>query len=250
MTTESVISRGRPRAVVCLPTYNERDNLEPMVDALGRVLDLERDVVLVIDDSSPDGTGEIADRLARELPWVDVLHRREKQGLGPAYIAGFRVALAADAQLVLEMDCDFSHDPGDVPRLIGAAADADLVLGSRYARGGSVDNWGLGRRIVSRAGCLYAQVVLGVGVRDLTGGFKCFRRETLEAIDLDALSARGYAFQIETTYRVLRAGLRVQEVPIRFTDRRVGESKMTRAIVAEAMWKVPAMRWKALTGRL
>ncbi len=250
MATEPVISRGRPRAVVCLPTYDERENLEPMVEALGQVLDLERDVVLVIDDSSPDGTGEIAEKLAAELEWVDVLHRPEKQGLGPAYIAGFRQAITAGAELVLEMDCDFSHDPGDVPRLIEAASDADLVLGSRYARGGSVDNWGLGRRVVSRAGCLYAQVVLGVRVRDLTGGFKCFRRETLETIDLDALSARGYAFQIETTYRVLRAGLRVREVPIRFTDRRVGESKMTRAIVAEAMWKVPLMRWKALTGRL
>jgi dolichol-phosphate mannosyltransferase len=250
MASASVISRERPRAVVCLPTFNERQNLEPMVEALGRVLDTERDVVLVIDDSSPDRTGELADRLAGELEWVDVLHRPEKQGLGPAYIAGFREAIAVGAGLVLEMDCDFSHDPNDVPRLIGAAADADLVLGSRYARGGSVDNWGLGRRIVSRAGCLYAQVVLGVRIRDLTGGFKCFRRETLEAIDLDALSARGYAFQIETTYRVLRTGLRVREVPIRFTDRRVGESKMTRAIVAEAMWKVPVMRWKAMTGRL
>jgi dolichol-phosphate mannosyltransferase len=148
------------------------------------------------------------------------------------------------------MDCDFSHDPNDVPRLIEAAGEADLVLGSRYARGGSTGNWGLGRRIVSRGGCLYAQVVLGVRVRDLTGGFKCYRRQALEAIDLDALSARGYAFQIETTYRVLRAGLRVREVPITFTDRRVGESKMTRAIVAEAMWRVPVMRWKALTGRL
>jgi dolichol-phosphate mannosyltransferase len=242
--------RAVPRAVVCLPTYNERDNLESMVEALGRVLDVERDVVLVIDDTSPDGTGEIADRLAAERSWVEVLHRPEKQGLGPAYIAGFRQALAAGAELVLEMDCDFSHDPGDVPRLVEAAAEADLVLGSRYAKGGSVGNWGIGRRIVSRGGCLYAQLVLGVRVRDLTGGFKCYRRRALETIDLDALSARGYAFQIETTYRVLRAGLRVKEVPIRFSDRRVGESKMTRSIVAEAMWKVPVMRFKALTGRL
>ena len=242
--------RAVPRAVVCLPTYNERENLEPMIEALERVLDAERDVVLVIDDTSPDGTGEIADRLSQELSWVEVLHRPEKQGLGPAYIAGFRKALADTAELVLEMDCDFSHDPADVPRLLEAAGDADLVLGSRYAKGGSVDNWGIGRRIVSRGGCLYAQLVLGVRVRDLTGGFKCYRRAALEAIDLDALSARGYAFQIETTYRVLRAGLRVQEVPIRFADRRVGESKMTRAIVAEAMWRVPVMRWKALTGRL
>jgi dolichol-phosphate mannosyltransferase len=250
VTSDSVISRAHPRAVVCLPTYNERENLEPMVEALGRVLDTARDLVLVIDDSSPDGTGEIADRLARQLPWVDVLHRAEKQGLGPAYIDGFRQAIAAGAELVLEMDCDFSHDPNDVPRLVEAAGEADLVLGSRYAAGGSVDNWGLGRRIVSRGGCLYAQLVLGVRVRDLTGGFKCYRRAALEAIDLAELSARGYAFQIETTYRVLRAGLRVKEVPIAFTDRRVGESKMTRAIVAEAMWKVPVMRWKALTGRL
>jgi dolichol-phosphate mannosyltransferase len=221
-----------------------------MVRALGGVLDATRDRVLVVDDSSPDGTGELADELARALPWVEVLHRPVKEGLGPAYIAGFRHALAAGAELVLEMDCDFSHDPNDVPRLIQAAADADLVLGSRYARGGGTANWGLGRRIVSRGGCLYAQVVLGVGVRDLTGGFKCFRRFVLETIDLDALSARGYAFQIETTYRVIRAGLRVKEVPIRFVDRRVGESKMRRSIVAEAMWKVPQLRWRALTRRL
>jgi dolichol-phosphate mannosyltransferase len=238
------------RAVVCLPTYNERENIEPMVRTLGNVLDTSQDGVLVIDDSSPDGTGEIADHLAAELPWVDVLHRPVKEGLGPAYVAGFRRALAERAELVLEMDCDFSHDPSDVPRLIAAAQDADLVLGSRYAPGGGTENWGLGRQIVSRGGCLYAQVLLGVRVRDLTGGFKCFRRTALEAIDLDALSARGYGFQIETTYRVLRAGLRVVEIPIRFIDRRVGESKMTRAIVAEAMWKVPALRWRALTGRL
>jgi dolichol-phosphate mannosyltransferase len=239
-----------PRAVVCLPTYNERENLEQMVGELGEVLDTTRDRVLVIDDGSPDGTGEIADRLAGELGWVGVLHRTEKQGIGPAYIAGFREALADGAELVLEMDCDFSHDPADVPRLVEAAADADLVLGSRYAPGGGTENWGLPRRIVSRGGCLYAQVLLGVQVRDLTGGFKCFRRETLEAIDLDALSAHGYAFQIETTYRVLRAGLRVKEIPIRFVERRAGASKMTGAIVAEAMWKVPLLRLRALTGRL
>jgi dolichol-phosphate mannosyltransferase len=239
-----------PRAFVCLPTYNERENLEPMVRALGVVLDTARDRVLVIDDSSPDGTGELADGLARELEWVEVLHRPVKLGLGPAYVAGFRHALASHAELVLEMDCDFSHDPTDVPRLIDAAGGADLVLGSRYARGGGTENWGLGRRLVSRGGCLYAQAVLGVRVRDLTGGFKCFRREALEAIDLDALSARGYGFQIETTYRVLRAGLRVTEVPIRFTDRRVGESKMTGAIVAEAMWMVPVLRLRALARRL
>ena len=239
-----------PRAVVCLPTYNERDNLEPMLRALGEVLDTSRDRVLVIDDSSPDGTGEHADRLAAELEWVDVLHRAEKEGLGPAYVAGFRRALADGAELVLEMDCDFSHDPKDVSRLIAAATEADLVLGSRYVEGGGTGNWGLGRRIVSKGGSLYARVILGVRVRDLTGGFKCFRREVLETIDIGALSARGYAFQIETTYRVIRAGFRVVEVPIQFVDRRVGESKMTRAIVAEAMWKVPQLRVRALTGRL
>jgi dolichol-phosphate mannosyltransferase len=239
-----------PRAVVCLPTYNEVENLEPMIRALGVVLDTARDGVLVVDDSSPDGTGEVADRLAAELPWVSVLHRDRKEGIGPAYVAGFRRALAEGAELVLEMDCDFSHDPRDVARLVEAAVDADLVLGSRYARGGGTENWGLIRRLVSRGGCLYAQVLLGVRVKDLTGGFKCFRRSTLETIDLDAVSARGYGFQIETTYRVLRAGLRVREVPIRFVDRRVGESKMTGSIVAEAAWMVPLLRLRALTGRL
>ncbi len=238
------------RAVLCLPTYNERENLEAMIEALGEVLDTAQDRVLVIDDASPDGTGEIADRLAEELPWVSVLHREVKEGIGPAYIAGFRWALDRGAQLVLEMDCDFSHEPTDVPRLIAAAEEADLVLGSRYAPGGGTANWGLFRRVISRGGCLYAQVVLGSRVRDLTGGFKCFRREALEAIDLDALSAHGYAFQIETTYRVSRAGLRIREVPITFVERRAGESKMTGAIVAEAMWRVPLLRLRALTGRL
>ena len=239
-----------PRAVICLPTYNELENLEPMVRALADVLDTSQDRVLVIDDASPDGTGDFADRLAAELPWVSVLHRERKEGLGPAYIAGFRQALADGAELVLELDCDFSHDPADVPRLIAAAGKADLVLGSRYAPGGGTENWGFLRRFVSRGGCLYAQVLLGVRVRDLTGGFKCFGRGTLEAIDLDALSARGYAFQIETTYRVLRAGLQVKEVPIRFVERRVGDSKMTGSIVAEAIWKVPVLRLRALAGRL
>jgi len=239
-----------PRAVLCLPTYNERENLEAMIDALGDVLDTDRDHVLVIDDGSPDGTGEIADRLAAERGWVSVLHRETKEGIGPAYVAGFRRALSEDAELVLEMDCDFSHNPADVPRLIAATDDADLVLGSRYTPGGGTANWGLARRIVSRGGCLYAQVLLGMRVRDLTGGFKCFRRATLEAIDLDALSAHGYAFQIETTYRVHKAGLRIKEVPITFVERRAGASKMTGSIVAEAMWKVPLLRLRALTGKL
>ena len=233
--------RRVPRTTVCLPTYDERENLEPMVRALSGVLGPD-DRVLVIDDSSPDGTGEIADRLAAELDWVDVLHRPRKEGLGRAYLDGFRRALADGAELVLELDCDFSHDPADVPRLLQASEGADLVLGSRYVPGGGTENWGLLRRAISRWGSLYAQVLLGLHVRDLTGGFKCYRREVLETIDLDAIRSRGYAFQIETTYRAVRAGFRVVEIPIRFTDREVGGSKMSRSIVLEAIWKVPALR--------
>jgi dolichol-phosphate mannosyltransferase len=236
---------------VCVPTYDERENLEPLVRALGEVLDVERDRVLVIDDGSPDGTGEIADRLAAELPWVDVLHRGRKEGIGRAYLAGFSRALETDARLVLEMDCDFSHDPRDVPRLIAACEDgADLALGSRWVDGGGTENWGVVRRVISRGGSLYARLVLGVPVRDLTGGFKCFRRTVLETIDRNAIAARGYGFQIEGTYRTLRAGFRVVEVPITFVDRRVGESKMSGAIVLEAMRQVPLLRWKALRGKL
>jgi dolichol-phosphate mannosyltransferase len=234
---------------VCLPTYDERENLEPMVAALLQRLGPD-DRVLVIDDSSPDGTGEIADRLAAGEPRVAVLHRAAKEGLGPAYVAGFRRALADGAELVLEMDCDFSHDPADVTRLIEAAAGADLVLGSRYVDGGRIENWGALRRFVSRGGSLYAQALLAAPVRDLTGGFKCYRRKVLERIDLDAVSARGYAFQIETTYRALRAGFRVVEVPITFADRRVGTSKMSPAIAVEAIWHVPLLRAQALLGRL
>ena len=235
------------RATVCLPTYNERENIEAMVRALG-----EHGVrVLVVDDNSPDGTGRIADDLAAELSYVDVLHRTRKEGLGPAYLAGFRRALGDGAELVLEMDCDFSHNPADVPRLIAAAAEgADLVLGSRYVDGGSIGSWGPVRRLVSAGGSWYARVLLGTHLRDLTGGFKCYRRRVLETIDLDAIRSKGYAFQIETTYRALRAGFRVVEVPIHFVDREVGGSKMSRAIVAEAVWKVPALRLAAFRGRL
>lgn len=239
------------RAVVCLPTYDERENLEPVVRALGDVLDPTRDRVLVIDDGSPDGTGELADRLAEELPWLDVLHRPRKEGIGRAYLAGFACALASDAAFVLEMDCDFSHDPKDVTRLIAACEDgADLALGSRWVDGGGTVNWGLLRRLISRGGSLYARLVLGVPVRDLTGGFKCFRRQVLETIELDAIAARGYGFQIEGTYRALLAGFTVVEIPITFVDRRVGQSKMSGAIVVEAMRQVPVLRWKALRGRL
>jgi dolichol-phosphate mannosyltransferase len=241
-----------PMVWVCLPTYNERDNLDPMLRALGEVL--SRHVlegrVLVIDDASPDGTGELADRLAAELEFVEVLHRPSRQGLGPAYLAGFRHVLAASAELVVQIDCDLSHDPEDVPRLVAATADAGLALGSRYVSGGGIRNWGLVRRAVSRAGCVYARVFLGVPVQDLTGGFKCFRREVLERIDLEHVSSKGYAFQIETTYRAIRAGFQVVEVPIVFSERRAGGSKMSGAIVLEALWKVPLLRLRALTGRL
>jgi dolichol-phosphate mannosyltransferase len=241
-----------PMLVVCLPTYNERENLERMVRALGGVftehgLDGQ---VLVIDDGSPDGTGRIAEELAAELSWVSVLHRPAKEGLGPAYLAGFARALGNSADLILEMDCDFSHDPADVPRLAAATGEADLVLGSRYVPGGGLRNWGLVRRTISRAGCLYAQAVLGLPLRDLTGGFKCYRRDVLETIDLDRIRAKGYAFQIETTYRAIRAGFRVVEVPITFVDREVGGSKMSRSIVLEAVWRVPVLRGRALLGRL
>ena len=233
---------------ICLPTYNELENLEAMVSALGEVLP-EDSRILVIDDNSPDGTGEIADRLAAERGDVEVLHRPRKEGLGPAYLAGFRRALELGADLVLEMDCDFSHDPADVPRLVAAADGADLVLGSRYVPGGGTKNWGALRRVVSRGGSLYAQLLLGLRVRDLTGGFKCYRRAVLETIDLDAIKSKGYAFQIETTYRAIRAGFRVAEVPIVFVDRQVGGSKMSNSIVLEAIWKVPALRLSRLRVR-
>jgi len=236
-----------PVATVCLPTYNERENLEAMLRALAP-LGVR---VLVVDDNSPDGTGEIADRLAGELDFVSVLHRERKEGLGPAYLAGFHRALADGAEYVLEMDCDFSHDPKDVPRLIAACeAGADLALGSRYVEGGGTENWGAGRRLVSFGGSFYARAMLGVGVRDLTGGFKCYRRRVLETIDLDAIHSKGYAFQIEGTYRTLRKGFRVVEVPIRFIDRTAGHSKMSRAIFLEAVVRVPRLRLAALAGRL
>jgi dolichol-phosphate mannosyltransferase len=238
-----------PRVTVCLPTYDERENLERMLHALRELLPADGGV-LVIDDESPDGTGELADRLAGEIPNVSVLHRERKEGLGPAYIAGFRRALADGAELVLEMDCDFSHDPKDVPRLLAAAEEADLVLGSRYVEGGGVRNWGRVRRFISVGGSAYARIMLGSKVRDLTGGFKCYRSAVLEAIALDRISSKGYAFQIETTYRAQRAGFRVTEVPIVFVDREEGHSKMSRAIVLEAVWRVPLLRLQALLGRL
>ena len=239
------------RAVICVPTYNELENLEPLVRTLAGVIDFDRDRVLVIDDNSPDGTGALADRLAAEFSWVSVLHRPSKEGLGAAYLAGFPIALATGAAYVLEMDCDFSHDPVDVPRLIEACdAGADLALGSRWVRGGGTVNWGVTRRLISRGGSLYARLLLRAPIRDLTGGFKCFRREVLETLALDDVNTRGYGFQIELTYRTLRAGFRVVELPITFVDRRVGQSKMSGAIVAEAMLQVPLLRARSLAGRL
>jgi dolichol-phosphate mannosyltransferase len=228
---------------VILPTYNEAENVERMVGAILEQLPEPRRV-LIVDDNSPDGTGAIADRLAGADEGVSVLHRERKEGLGPAYLAGFRVALEGGAERIVEMDADFSHDPAYLPRLIEATDSADLAIGSRYVPGGGVTEWGAMRRFISRGGSAYARLALGLRVRDLTGGFKCFRRIVLETIDLDAIEARGYAFQVETTYRAIKAGFRVVEVPIVFKDRADGTSKMSKAIVAEAIWRVPAMRWR------
>jgi dolichol-phosphate mannosyltransferase len=226
-----------------IPTYNEAANVEAIVDAALAQLPTDRRL-LIVDDSSPDGTGRIAERLADGREDVAVLHRPQKRGLGPAYIAGLREALSGGAELIAHMDADFSHDPSDLPRLLGAAAEADLVLGSRYVEGGAVTDWGPGRRAISRLGSAYARTALGVSIRDLTGGFKVFRRGALEAIEVESLASLGYAFQVETTFRAILAGLKVVEVPITFRDRRVGQSKMTGSVVLEAAWRVPAMRLK------
>jgi dolichol-phosphate mannosyltransferase len=240
------------RLVVCVPTYDERENLEPMVLALGAVLDAHGldGRVLVIDDASPDGTGQLAERLADEVGFLDVLHRERKEGLGPAYVAGFERALAAGAELVATIDCDFSHDPSDLPRLAEATSRAGIALGSRYVAGGGTENWGVLRRFVSRGGSTYARALLGIHVRDTTSGFRVYRREVLEAIRPARIESRGYAFQIETVYRALHAGFTVAEIPIRFTDRTEGGSKMGPGIVLEAVVRVPALRIAAARGRL
>jgi dolichol-phosphate mannosyltransferase len=234
--------------VIVLPTYNERPNLRHALARIREVADGHGIPLhtMVVDDHSPDGTGELADELAAQLPDVSVLHRPGKEGLGRAYIDGFRHALAMGAERVFEMDADLSHDASYIPdflRLIERGAD--LVLGSRYVRGGGVENWTLPRRVISRGGCLYAQTILGLPYHDLTGGYKCFRREVLEALDLDAVDARGYGFQIELTYRVHQLGFCVVELPIVFVDRKVGESKMTNDIVVEAMKSVWKLRFSA-----
>ena len=233
---------------VVLPTYNEADNLERLTGTVLAKLP-EEARVLIVDDNSPDGTGDIADRLAKADERVAVLHRAQKEGLGPAYIAGFRRVLDEGAELIVEMDADFSHDPSHIPDLLGAARGADLVIGSRYVPGGDITEWGPIRRFISRGGSAYARAALGLDIRDLTGGFKVIRRGVLQAIDLDTISSLGYAFQVETTYRAIKAGFRVVEVPIVFTDRRVGTSKMSKAIVAEAIWRVPAMRVRRKFGQ-
>jgi dolichol-phosphate mannosyltransferase len=237
-----------PEPWLILPTFNEAGNIERFVAAARDKLPAAARI-LIVDDGSPDGTGELADRLAAEGEGIEVLHRPRKEGLGPAYIAGFRRALEGGAGLILEMDSDFSHQPAYLPRLLEAAESADLVIGSRYVPGGGVSDWGPLRRAISRGGSAYARVVLGVDIRDLTGGFKCFRREVLEAIDLDAVQARGYAFQVELTYRAIQKGFKVVEVPIVFRDRQVGDSKMDRSIVAEAIWRVPLLRMKGRASR-
>ena len=232
-----------PDAWVILPTYNEAENLERIVGAVLEQLPASRRI-LIVDDNSPDGTGEIADRLAEADDSIGVLHRAQKDGLGPAYLAGFRVALDGGAERIIEMDADFSHDPSYLPALIEATEHADLAIGSRYVPGGGITDWGPMRRFISRGGSAYARVALGLPVKDLTGGFKCFRRIVLEEINLDTIEARGYAFQVETTFRAIKAGFRVVEVPIVFKDRADGTSKMSKGIVAEAMWRVPAMRFR------
>ena len=231
---------GSERALVCLPTYDERDNLVPILEAI--LANLPAADVLVIDDNSPDGTGRLANEFAAREPRVKVLHRAGKQGLGKAYLAAFAWALERDYGYVIEMDADFSHDPKRLPALLAAAQEADLALGSRYVPGGGTVGWGLARRIISQGGSLYARTILGIPVRDLTGGFKCFRREVLESIDLHTVQCTGYAFQIELTYRAIRRGFQVTEIPIVFADRRVGQSKMSRRIVLEAIRKVWGMR--------
>jgi len=237
------VTLDEPGSWLVLPTYDEVLNLEPIVLAAREHLPAGARI-LIVDDNSPDGTGRLADRLAKESDDLEVLHRSRKEGLGPAYVAGFERALEGGARVLIQMDADFSHDPADIPRLLARADDADLVIGSRYVEGGGVLDWGPLRRSISRGGSAYARTVLGLPVRDLTGGFKVIRREVLEAIDLNSIASAGYAFQVEVTYRAARAGFRIEEAPIQFRDRRAGNSKMTARIVAEAAFGVPRMRMR------
>jgi dolichol-phosphate mannosyltransferase len=234
---------------VVVPTYNEADNIRPLTAAI--LAALPDATVLIVDDSSPDGTGGIADELAANDPRIRVRHRTKKQGPGRAYLDGFSVALAGGAANVVQMDADFSHDPAALPSLVGPIqrGEADLVIGSRYTRGGGVVDWGIGRRLISRSGSLFARIVLGLSPHDLTGGFKAWRGTTLAAIPFDGIHAGGYVFQIETTFRASRAGARIREVPITFQDRRIGQSKMSRRIIVEAFIVVVRLRLEELTRR-
>jgi dolichol-phosphate mannosyltransferase len=235
-------------AWLILPTYDEAENLEDFIAAVLPVLPASARI-LIVDDNSPDGTGEIADRLAAAEPRIGVLHRTHKEGLGPAYIAGFRHALEQGAQILFEMDSDFSHDPSYLPALLTAMEDADLAIGSRYVAGGGVADWGVVRRAISRGGSAYSRVVLGLDVCDLTAGFKCFRREVLESIDLDSIESKGYAFQVEITYRTVQRGFKVVEVPIVFRDREKGTSKIDSSVIREALWRVPLLRLRQQRSR-
>jgi dolichol-phosphate mannosyltransferase len=236
------------RTLIVIPTYNERDLVRDIVAAARATVPAA--TVMVVDDNSPDGTGAIADELAAADPQVRVLHRKGKEGLGAAYLHAFRVGLEEGWDQLVQMDADFSHDPKDVPRLLAALeGGADLAIGSRYVQGGGTQNWGLGRRVISRGGGLYARTALGVGINDLTAGFKAWKASTLQGIDLAAVDARGYGFQIEMTFRTLQNGFRVQEVPILFVDRRVGSSKMSGAIFLEAVTLVWRLRFAIGKGR-
>lgn len=232
---------ARSRAVVLLPTYNEIDNLPRIVPAILEAAPVD---ILVIDDNSPDGTGALADDLAAARPRVHVLHRQAKEGLGAAYRDGYRHALAAGYDLVLQMDADFSHPPTHLPKMLELAERYDVVLGSRWVRGGGTEHWPALRKIISRGGSLYARMFLRLNIRDLTGGFKCFRRSVLERINLDGVDSSGYAFQIEMTYAASRLGARIVETPITFVERTEGASKMSRSIFLEALWRVPQMPWR------
>jgi dolichol-phosphate mannosyltransferase len=246
MTSEGALGAG---TWVVLPTYDEADNIGPISAAI--LAALPGATLLVVDDDSPDGTGRIADELAAADPRIRVRHRAAKQGLGRAYLDGFRIALEGGAEVVVQMDADFSHDPAVLPGLIGPVVDgsADLVIGSRYTAGGGVVDWGLGRRLISRGGSLFARTVLGLGPHDLTGGFKAWRAGTLAAVPFEGVHAGGYVFQIEMTFRASRAGARVREIPIVFRDRRIGQSKMSRRIVVEALVVVVQLRLEELRGR-
>ncbi|NIN00125.1 MAG: glycosyltransferase [candidate division Zixibacteria bacterium] len=236
------------KSLVIIPTYNERENIERIVPLV-----LERDPsihVLIVDDNSPDGTGEIADRMAKENDRIFVIHRQNKSGLGTAYITGFKFALERDFNYVFEMDCDFSHDPKYIPDFLQAIKEQDLVLGSRYIRGVNVINWPMSRLLLSYYANVYSRIVTGLPVRDATGGFKCFRREVLEAIDLEKVRSNGYSFQIEMSFRAWKKGFRIKEIPIVFEDRRVGQSKMSKKIVREAVWMVWRLRLWSLLGKL